>query len=319
MSTIPLILDTDIGSDIDDAVCLAYLLKQPRCEFLGVTTVSGDTAQRAALAGVICEAAGRGDVPIHAGAPGPLVPGVGPGQPNVPQYQAIAARPHRREFPPGTALDFIRRTVRARPGQVTLLAIGPLTNLALLFTLDPQVPALLKELVLMCGVFTPGLAPGVVGGAASGIADWARGGFGPGYREWNARCDPMATAVVYRTALPRFTSIGLEVTTRCVLPADECRRRFAKAGGPLGIVADLAEVWYKHAPQITFHDPLAGATVFEPSLCEYAEGQVTIETASAALAGLTAFDPRGDSKPHRVAVSVDAPRFFEHYFGIVGG
>ena len=61
---IPVILDTDIGSDIDDAVCLAYLLRQQRCELLGVTTVSGETSQRAALAQVICEAADRSDVPI---------------------------------------------------------------------------------------------------------------------------------------------------------------------------------------------------------------------------------------------------------------
>jgi purine nucleosidase len=64
---VPVLFDTDIGSDIDDAVALAYLLRQPRCELLGVTTATGDTGQRAALAEVICRAAGRNDVPIHAG------------------------------------------------------------------------------------------------------------------------------------------------------------------------------------------------------------------------------------------------------------
>ena len=66
---IPVLLDTDIGSDIDDAVCLAYLLRQPRCELLGVTTVSGrEPRLRASLADGICRAAGRDDVPIHSGA-----------------------------------------------------------------------------------------------------------------------------------------------------------------------------------------------------------------------------------------------------------
>src|SRR5438477_11649802 len=95
---VPLVLDTDIGSDIDDAVALAYLLRQPRCELLGITTVTGNVAQRAALADVLCRAAGREDVPIHAGAPEVLL--IGPGQPRVPQYAAVADRPHRAECPP---------------------------------------------------------------------------------------------------------------------------------------------------------------------------------------------------------------------------
>src|SRR5437588_4106544 len=120
--TIPVLLDTDIGSDIDDAVCLAYLLRQPRCELLGVTTVTGAVAKRAALCEVICREAGRDDIPIHAGAPFVLL--IGPGQPRVPQYEAIRERPHRRDYAPGTAVEFLRQTIRARPGAVTLLAIG---------------------------------------------------------------------------------------------------------------------------------------------------------------------------------------------------
>lgn len=297
---IPVLLDTDVGSDIDDAVCLAYLLKQPRCELLGVTTVTGNTAQRAALAEVICRAAGRNDMPIHAGCPNVML--FGPGQPDVPQYEAIANRPHRKDYPPATAVEFLRQTIRSRPGEITLLTIGPLTNIGLLFAMDPEIPALLKELVLMCGVFTAG------------------NGQGPGSKEWNALVDPIATAIVYRARPPRSTSIGLEVTTKCVLGADECRRRFAKAGGPLAIVAECAEVWFKHTrANITFHDPLAGAVIFEPSLCEYAEGEVTIETVSPALFGLTSFNLRAEKKPHRIAVQVKPAAFFEHYFGVVGG
>ena len=296
---IPVILDTDIGSDIDDAVCLAYLLRQPRCELLGVTTATGNVVQRAALAAEVCRAAGRDDVPIHAGAPGPLL--MGPGQPHVPQYEAIAARPHRSDFAPNTAIEFLRKSIRERPGQITLLAIGPMTNLGLLFAADPEIPSLLKEVVLMCGVFTAG------------------NGHGPGAREWNALSDPAATAITYRARPPRFTSIGLEVTTKCRRCADECRARFAAAGGPLARVAEMAEVWFRGAKVITFHDPLAGAVIFEPELCRYEEGLVEVETASPKLAGLTLWDPRAAEKPHRVAVDVDPERFFEHYFGVVGG
>jgi purine nucleosidase len=292
------ILDTDIGSDIDDAVCLAYLLRQPACDLLGVTTVTGDTAQRAALAEVVCAAAGRTDVPVHAGASGPLL--IGSGQPHVPQYDAIKDRPHRQDFPPNTALAFLRETIRSRPGEITLLAIGPMTNLGLLFAADPAIPSLLKQLVLMCGVFTAG------------------NGHGPGAREWNALCDPVATAITYRARPPQFTSVGLEVTTKCVLEANECRRRFTEAGGPLGIVAEMAEVWFRHgARHITFHDPLAGAILFRPDLCDYAEGEVTVETTSLPLAGMTVFNSHVQDKPHRIATQARPDRFFEHYFEIV--
>ena len=73
MQTIPVLLDTDIGSDIDDAVALAYLLKQPRCDLLGVTTVTGEPTKRAMLADAICQAAGRTDIPIHVGTEAPLL------------------------------------------------------------------------------------------------------------------------------------------------------------------------------------------------------------------------------------------------------
>ncbi|MFN8482333.1 MAG: nucleoside hydrolase [Anaerolineae bacterium] len=293
------ILDTDIGSDIDDAVCLAYLLRQPRCEMVGITTVSGDTGRRAALAEVVCRAAGREDVPIHAGAPGPLL--TGPGQPNVPQYEAITSYPHRIDYPLGAAVEFLRQTIRARPHEITLLGIGPLTNLALLFASDPAIPALLKELVLMCGVFT------------------AANGHGPAATEWNAMVDPLATAIVYRARPPRFTSIGLDVTTCCQLPADECRERFARAGGPLSIVAAMAEVWFRGARQITFHDPLAAAVLFEPDLCQYEVGEVDVEVVSPPVAGLTRFAPAPSGGPHRIAAEVDAGGFFDHYFATVGG
>ncbi|MEX0775927.1 MAG: nucleoside hydrolase [Phycisphaeraceae bacterium] len=306
-ATIPILLDTDIGSDIDDAVALAYLLKQPACELLGITTVSGVVDQRAALAAAVCDAAGRADVPIHCGAPGPLLTGTG--QPDVPQYQAIADRPGsqgpgrgrgQRDFTPGQAVEFLRTTIRSRPNEITLFAIGPMTNIALLFAADPAIPSLIKQLVLMCGVFT------------------AHGQRGPGAREWNAKCDPIATAMTYRARPPVFTSIGLDVTLQCQLPADECRQRFTKAGGPLGIVAQMAEVWFKHRPVITFHDPLAAAIIFQPDLCQYADGQVEVETLSPTLGGLTSFRHDAAEHPHRIATTVDNARFFDHYFAVVG-
>ena len=147
-ATRPILLDTDIGSDIDDAVALAYLLSQPRCDLLGITTVSGDSQARAALADVICQLAGRRDIPILAGRGPVLVEG--PGQDSVPQAEVLGRYPHRERFPE-TALEFLSRTIRSRPGEITLLTIGPLTNIGALFAYDPSLPPLLKRLVLMAG------------------------------------------------------------------------------------------------------------------------------------------------------------------------
>lgn len=296
---IPLLFDTDIGSDIDDAVALTYLLRQPRCHLLGVTTATGDTTKRAALVEIVCAAAGRPDVPVHAGLTGPLLSGSG--QPDVPHYEAVKNRPHRTDYAAGGgAVDFLRQAIRARPGEVTLLAVGPMTNVAALAACDPHALGMLRRIVLMAGVFT---------GAS---------GHGPGAREWNVLCDPAASALVFKHAPPgTLLSVGLDVTTRCALPADECRSRFARAGGALGVVAEMAEVWFKHRDRITFHDPLAAALVFAPELCTYATGQVTVVADDTPLAGLTRWkaDPAG---PHTVVATVNPDAFFAHYFAVAG-
>src|SRR4051794_8540089 len=108
--TVPVLVDTDIGSNVDDALALAYLLRQPRCELLGVTTVTGDVGRRAAVAEILCRSAGRGDVPVHCGAADLLL--LGPGQPNVPHYDAVRHHLHRTDRPAGTAVEFLRRAVR---------------------------------------------------------------------------------------------------------------------------------------------------------------------------------------------------------------
>jgi inosine-uridine nucleoside N-ribohydrolase len=143
---VKVLLDTDIGSDIDDAVCLAYLLAQPECDLLGITTVSGEAERRAMLASALCKVAGR-STPIFPGVEAPLL--AGQRQPRAPQAEALRRWEHDQTFPHGQALEFMRQTIRRHPGDVTLLAIGPLTNVALLSAADPEIPAPLKSLVLM--------------------------------------------------------------------------------------------------------------------------------------------------------------------------
>ena len=292
---IPVLLDTDIGSDIDDALCLAYLLAQPRCELLGVTTVSGEARRRAMLADALCQAAGRPDIPIHSGAECPLL--IPQRQTEATQYQAIADFPHRRDFAPNSAVEFLRQSIHSRPGEITLLAIGPLTNIGLLFATDPEIPRLLKRLVLMGGVFTTQLAHSR-------------------RCEWNTLLDPHAAAIVYQAPVAEHLSIGLDVTMQCRMKADECRARLR--GGALEVAAAMAEVWFRQVQEITFHDPLAGAVIFEPNLCGYADGCVEVELTSPRLLGMTHWEISTTRAPHRIALDVDVDGFFNHYFDITG-
>ncbi len=283
------LLDTDIGSDIDDAICLAYLLAQPACELLGVTTVSGEPEKRAMLASAICKAASK-DVPIFPGAPAPLL--IPPHQPLAQQATALDRWPHETHFPEGRAIGFMREVIRSNPGEVTLLAIGPMTNIALLFTLDPDIPRLLKALYMMIGCF------------------------GQTRTEWNALNDPHATAIVYNARPPMHRSIGLDVTLQVQMEAAEVRRRFQTP--LLRPVLDMAEVWFAARPEVTFHDPLAAVSIFDDAVCTYERGQVEVELASARLAGMTHFT-RGEEGAHEVAMQVDAGRFFQAYFDVTAG
>lgn len=283
------LLDTDIGSDIDDAVCLAYLLANPDCDLLGITTVSGQSELRARMASALCRVAGK-ETPIYPGTEHPFLNEQR--QKTARQAEALERWPHQIAFPRGEAIEFLRKTIQAHPGEVTLLAIGPLTNVALLLASDPEIAFLLKRLVLMCGIFTNRIA-------------------GAGPLEWNALIDPFATAVVYHQPVAVHRSVGLDVTLQVTLPAGEVRRRFQH---PLLLpVLDFAEIWFQEQDRITFHDPLAAATIFDDRICEFERGKVEVELASQRLKGLTNWtaDPAG---PHQVAMTVNSQEFFDHYF-----
>lgn len=287
--TTTIVLDTDIGSDIDDALCLSYLLARTDCELVGITTVSGRAEERAMLASALCRAAGR-EVPIFVGAAEPLL--VPQRQPDVPQAPALESWAHDIAFPGWHAVDFMRQLIHEDPGEVVLLAIGPLTNVALLFALDPGIPAMLRGLVSMAGSFS-----------------------GPRRPEWNVVCDPHAAAIVYRAPVPYHLSVGLDITTQVQLDVDEFRGRLhARRLRP---VLDFAAPWVGRRKVVTFHDPLAGAVVFEPGICDFADGTVEVGTKDGHGLGVTRFS-RVENGRHRVAVGVDAARFFEHYFDVLG-
>jgi inosine-uridine nucleoside N-ribohydrolase len=288
-----ILLDTDIGTDVDDAVCLAYLLSHPDCELLGITTVTGEAVKRASLASVLCKATGK-DIPIFPGAEHPMRGEQR--QPIAQQAAALPRWPHQAQFREDRAVDFMAQMIRSHPGEITLLTIGPLTNIGLLFSSHPDVPALLGGLVMMGGVFDPGLP------AKEQV-------------EWNVASDPLASELTYGATVRLHRSIGLNVTQKVVMPAEQVRERFTAP--LLRPVLDMAEIWFaQFYPSITFHDPLTAATIFDHDLCSYQQGIVKVDNAD--VPGRTIWQPGGSDAPNQVAVGVNVDRYFQHFFSVVG-
>ncbi len=286
---VKILLDTDIGGDIDDAFALAYLLTERECDLLGITTVSGRPVVRAQIVSSICRHAGR-EVAI---VPGTELPLLGPQrQPDVPQAEALARWPHDETFESQPAIDFMRTVIRANPGEVVLIAIGPLTNMALLCAVDPEAAALLKGAVVMGGDF-----------AATGSRT-----------EWNFRCDPVAAAMTYQSSIPLIRTVGLDVTTRISMTAAEASQRFAT---PLmEPVLDYASIYFRDAPRMMFHDPMAAAIAFHDDLFTFATGHVEM-TIEAADAGRSTF-VEGEPGRHEIATDVRAGDFLDLLTATVG-
>jgi inosine-uridine nucleoside N-ribohydrolase len=265
---------------------------QPKCELIGITTVTGESVKRAQMASALCKAAGK-RVPIYPGVEHPLL--IPQRQPRAPQAKALDGWAYQSSFPESEAIEFLRRTIRANPGEVTLLGIGPMTNIALLFAIDPAIPHLLKGLVMMVGLFTNHLAH-----------------VGP--LEANAVGDPHAIAKLYQTPVPIHRSVGLDVTCQVTMNADEVRKRFQIP--LLQPVLDFAEVWFHETPVVTFHDPLAAATLFDDKICTFYRGTVEIELNAGRMLGKTYWtaDAAG---AHEVALQVSPDRFFSHYFSVL--
>jgi len=282
------LFDTDIGSDIDDAVCLAYLLCNLDCDLAGVTTVSGMARERAMMCDALCRAAGK-DVPIHAGTENPLL--IQNKQPKAPQAEKLANHPHSDNFSGNTAVEFMRDAIYKYPGEINLLAVGPTTNLGLLFATYPETADMLAGLYLMCG-------------------DFLRGGKA---LEWNAICDPHACRIVYGTKPKIHRSFGLNVTTRVQMSSKEFNDNVKHP--VLKIVADFAEVWFRERDILTFHDPLAGVGIFNDDVVTYERGSVDVDIADQEALGRTIFT-KSVNGPCEVASDVAPERFFERYFSV---
>src|SRR5215472_3563272 len=172
------ILDTDIGDDIDDAFALSLVLRSPEIKLLGITTAFGDTELRARLVDRYLAAVGRTDIPVMAGKATPSN--------NVFTQKAYAERGPDRKH--GDGVQFLLDQIKAHPGEITLIAIGPLVNEGEAIRRDAGTFKKLKRVVMMGGSVYRGYGP--VGAAP--------------IPEWNIKCDPEGAKALFGAGVPIF-------------------------------------------------------------------------------------------------------------------
>jgi inosine-uridine nucleoside N-ribohydrolase len=237
LTKLPVILDTDIGTDIDDAFALALVLASPELDLGGVTTVSDDAFGRALIACRFLEAAGRGDVPVSAGRPRRETPAA------TGQY-AYGLNAGRKHPEPDLAVEFLYRQLKARPGEITIITVGDLTNLGELITRHPEAKPWIRGVVMMGGSVRVGYA-----------------GQPPPEREWNLRSDVRAAQVLFRSGIP-LTVAPLDATL--VRFPEPLRRRVFETPNPVcQELWSLYKLWARQTP--TLFDPVAVTLAFNES------------------------------------------------------
>jgi purine nucleosidase len=279
-------VDTDIGSDLDDALALAYLLANDNCELVGITTTTGDTAQRARLASIVCRHAGA-SVPIHSGEREPLFGTQR--QPDVPQDGALASWSHSE--PAGNdGAAFLVDTVRAAPGEITLLCIAPLSTVGRAILLEPDLCSLLAGVVVMGGnFFNRPDRPSI---------------------EWNLALDAAAARLVFQQAGCPVRTISLDVTHDVAWTKHDLDAA-ATRSPVLDPVVDLSVAHFARYTHVYLHDPLAAATIFAPDICGYRHGTVIISGPAEPDAGRSVLNTASNTR-HTVTQWVDGERFLHH-------
>jgi inosine-uridine nucleoside N-ribohydrolase len=286
------VLDTDIGTDIDDAWALGYALKSPSFDLLGVTVSDADTPARAKLACKLLYRLGRTDVPVAVGRQTPAIP-----RDRV-DYQFTWAEDFQAYKPIAVpAVEFLADVIRKNAGQITLIAVGPLQNIGDLVKLHPDVIPLVKRVVLMGGS---------VGGNASSPVP---------VPEWNVRVAIPEAQAVYAAAWP-LTIVPLDSTTYVRLEDGE-RETLRKAGTPLVLALEaLLRLWTSTpSSRMTLHDQMALAETQHPGRffgrCDPMPIRVDAE-------GYTRVD-RANGRPVTVCLEPKRNEFMTHFIAQLSG
>jgi len=301
------IIDTDPG--IDDAMAILLALKSPELKVEAITTVSGnvhvDLGTENALR--ILEIAEAGHIPVAKGMTSPLTRKLetaehihGTGGLGDAVLPPPKLRPHKLH-----AIDMIIEKVKASPGEITLVPIGPLTNVATAFLMEPGIIKQIKEIILMGGAFA---VTSYGCGNASAVA------------EFNIYVDPEAAKIVFNSGLP-ITAVGLDVTMdpgACL--REEHMERLCSANTPASnlIVQMIAKRIRKQEVR-ALHDPLAIATTIDKGFVITKKYYVDVETSGEITRGQTVTDRRihrlGQvSKPNvDVCCGVHGEKFVEFF------
>lgn len=255
---IPVIIDTDIGDDLDDAFAVAVALSDPRLEVIGITAAWGDTRTRVLLVRRLLATMGRHDVTVAQGAATPDP---------VPFTQRQWALGESDGSPAADAIEFIRSEVRRRPGEITLIALAPLSNVEALRERDPEALRNLRQIILMGGSIHAGYQ---IGGAIPNQTPSA---------EYNIASAPAAFASLLQSGVP-LTLFPLDSTQ---IKFDEVRRdRLFAHGSPTSDALTLLyhqwrlfNSWGQITP--TLFDVVPVTWLLEPSSCPLTSMRITVD------------------------------------------
>ena len=275
---VPVLLDTDIGTDIDDAFAVALLLHSPELDLRAVTTVSGDTQARARLVAKMLWVDGRHNIPVAAGVPGSKL--------DIAQTRWADGftSPSLLKEP---AVALMKSTIDHEHGKLVLIAIGPLTNVAALLRQYPGEKQKIREIVLMGGSIARGYAQG------SGPAP-----------EYNIAADAPAAQVVFSSGIPILMA-PLDVTAQLQLDAANRQRIFAKGTPLTNALQAVYKLWGQPTP--TLYDPMAVALFLDPQLCTTQHLAIQIDDH-----GMTRVE-QGKPANTVAGVDTDPARFFAFY------
>lgn len=274
-----ILIDTDIGGDVDDALALGMALNTPNVEIVGITNVYLANAWRAGVTKELLRVYGREEIPVCTGAEKPLIGWwdenrIPNSSPDYGEYRGEKL-PH--------AADFIIRKAE-ETDDLVLLAIGPLTNVGLALAKAPHIAKRLR--IFMMG-----------------------GQLNKAHPEWNIVCDPEAARIVFESGAD-VTMVGLDVTNRCRFTRDEVDE-IKNAGNPraerLGLMMEQFIRNFGYLPIL--HDPLALAALIWPDLLKLERKRILIETRGELTRGLTIDCDWGQGQEAWAATDVDVQGF----------
>lgn len=243
------LIDTDIGDDIDDALALAVALRSPEITIRAITTVSGDTQRRAQLAAHLLHTFEREDIPVAAGLSMPMQFRHKPA--GVAQAAILSTSTSSSSISSLSGPELIIQTASAYAGRLTLVCIGPLTNVASALRLDPHIHATIRNIVMM--------------GGSSSIP----------LPDWNVRSDALAAQIVLASGIP-VTMLGLNITARCRLRESDIAQLRSSNAPQTQLLSRLLAIWQRHRShwhlRLPFlHDPLTIAALCKPELFTFQE------------------------------------------------